>query len=282
MSEAQPAAAKVLHVLFAFSLSNPRPSAAELAEATGLNRTTTHRMLQLLEEQGMVRRSIAEPSRYELAARVLQLSEVFLHQLDDLRSVAMSYLTTLRDETGETAALHMRQGGSRVGIVQVESPHQLRRTYSDLGRPVPLYLGAPSLAMLAFLSPEQIERYIPPADQPWPDIAASDSDELYGWLEQTRDRGYVISHAHRLAGIVSIAAPIRSRGGDAIASINVTGPTDRFTAERSDMMIRAVVTAAHSISAHVGYTDPLPDLGLRTDHLTPPTRTKTAPPTSID
>lgn len=257
MSESPPAAVKVLEVLFAFSLSNPRPTAAEVAEATGLNRTTAHRMLQVLEAQSIVRRVIAEPSRYELAARVLQLSETFLHQLDDLRSVALSYLTTLRDTTGETAALHLRQGAARVGVVQVESYHQLRRTYSDLGRPVPLYLGAPSLAMLAFLPREQIERYIPPADEPWPDIAARDSDELHRWLDETRERGFMISHAHRLAGIVSIAAPIRSRGGEAIAAINVTGPTDRFTADRTAEMVREVIVAARQISEHLGFIDPV-------------------------
>ncbi|PJJ63743.1 IclR family transcriptional regulator [Compostimonas suwonensis] len=249
-----PSAAKILDVLFAFSMANPHPTALEVANAAGINRTTAHRLLQILEANRIVRRRPGQSSRYELSARVLQLSETFLHQLDDLRSISLSYLTTLRDRTGETAALHLRQGDSRVGVVQVESYHQLRRTYSDLGKRVPLYLGAPSLAMLAFLPQEQIDRYVPQNGQPWPDIEFRDAVELFGWLADIREKGFAVSRAHRLAGIVSIAAPIRSRAGDVIAAINVTGPEARFTPQTIAGMAEAVVHAACEISERIGYS----------------------------
>lgn len=252
-SAAPSSAEKALEVLFAFSILRPRLSAAEVAEATGMNRSTAHRMLQILEAKHLVQRRVADPSRYELTARVLQLSEVVLHQLDDLRSAALSDLTRLRDRTGETAALHVHQNGARVGITQVESYHQLRRTYSDLGRRVPLYLGAPSLAMLAFLPEEQIERILPVSEAAWATIDDFDHRGVMDALALIRADGYAVSHAHRLAGIVSIAAPIRSRFGDVIAAINVTGPEVRFDDESVARMAAEVVDAAARVSRHLGY-----------------------------
>jgi len=161
-------AEKALDVLFSFSIARPHLSAIDVATITGMNRSTAHRMLQLLEAKHLVQRRLGDPSRYELTARVLQLSEVVLHQMDDLRSIALTHLTQLRDRTGETSALHVREAGARVGVTQVESRHELRRTYSELGQRVPLYLGAPSLAMMAFLTPEQIDRYLPSPDEEWP------------------------------------------------------------------------------------------------------------------
>jgi DNA-binding IclR family transcriptional regulator len=249
---AMPSAAKVVEVLFAFSMVNPHLTAAEVADIVGINRSTAHRLLQILETARVVRRRPGESSSYELAARVLQLSETFLHQLDDLHSASLSYLTELVERTGETAALHVRQRDARVGIVQVESPHPLRRTYTDLGQRVPLYLGAPSLAMLAFLPQEQIDRYVP-RDDAWPSFEFADRDALMRALEAIRSRGFAVSHAHRLAGVTSIAAPIRSRSGDVIASINVSGPETRFSADAVFAMSELVVQAARRLSEQLGY-----------------------------
>jgi DNA-binding IclR family transcriptional regulator len=251
-----PSAEKVLDALFAFSIARPRLSASEVAEITGMNRSTAHRMLQLLESKHLVQRRLGDASQYEVTARVLQLSEVVLHQLDDLRSIALSHLTQLRDRTGETAALHVRQGGARVGVTQVESRHQLRLTYSDLGQRVPLYLGAPSLAMLAFLAGEQIERNLPSPDEEWPHIGVPDRGAMLAWLAKIRATGYAVSRAHRLAGIVSIAAPIFNRFDDVIASINVTGPEARFDPESIETMAKDVIEAASDLSRRMGHTAP--------------------------
>lgn len=249
-------AEKVLDALFAFSIARPRLSASEVAETTGMNRSTAHRMLQLLEAKHLVHRRLGDTSQYEVTARVLQLSEVVLHQLDDLRSIALSHLTQLRDRTGETAALHVRQGGARVGVTQVESRHQLRRTYSDLGQRVPLYLGAPSLAMLAFLTGEQIERNLPSSDEEWPHIGVPDREAMLARLVEIRTGGYAVSKAHRLAGIVSIAAPIFNRFNDVIASINVTGPEARFDPDSVETMAKVVTEAASDLSRRMGQVTP--------------------------
>jgi DNA-binding IclR family transcriptional regulator len=256
-SGSTPSAEKVLDALFAFSIARPRLSASDVAELTGMNRSTAHRMLQLLEAKHLVQRRVGDTSQYEVTARVLQLSEVVLHQLDDLRSMALSQLTRLRDRTSETAALHVRQGGARVGVTQVESRHQLRRTYSDLGERVPLYLGAPSLAMLAFLPGEQIERNLPSPDEEWPHVGVPDREAMLVWLAEIRANGYAVSRAHRLAGIVSIAAPIFNRFDDVIASINVTGPEARFDSESIETMARAVLDAASDLSRRMGHGTPV-------------------------
>ena len=54
------------------------------------------------------------------------------------------YCVSSAMSTGETAAVHeLLPTGQRVVLDQVESHHQLRRTYTEFGIPVPLPLGAP-------------------------------------------------------------------------------------------------------------------------------------------
>ena len=68
----------------------------------------------------------------------------------------MPVLRALRDDTEETAAVHeLLPSGHRVVVDQVESHHQLRRTYTEFGLPVQLPQGAPGKVLLAFLPWEQ-------------------------------------------------------------------------------------------------------------------------------
>ena len=56
-----------------------------------------------------------------------------------LRDAALPFMTALRDEVDETVGLHeLLPSGERVVVDQVESRQELRRTYTDIGVPIPL------------------------------------------------------------------------------------------------------------------------------------------------
>jgi DNA-binding IclR family transcriptional regulator len=209
-------------------------------------------MLAALQQAGLVRRD-AVTSLFSLGPRVLRLSEVFQRQLHDLRTVALGKLTALRDETGETAALHVRDDFARVVVEQVESRQEVRRTYPDIGERLSLHKGAPSMVILAFLEPEEQERYFTEAPSRWLDFGSVDIERLRVRLGDVRKTGYALSVEERTPGVISVAAPIFDWTGRVIGAINISGPVQRIATQVASEIALVVKAAADVISGEVGH-----------------------------
>lgn len=245
---------RAFEILGTFTLETPHLGVSEIAARVDLNRTTVHRLLATLEHCGVI---IQDPvsRKYRLSARVLQYANVFLHR-SDIRSVALDPMTRLRDETGETCGLHVREHWTRVIIAQVESTQALRMTYPNLGEAVPLHLGAPGRVILAFLPEHQIESYL--AQKSLVRLTAhslTDPRVLRHEIEVIRRQGYAVSRQERRQGVVSIAAPIFDRQGQVVASVNVSGPLQRLDDEAVATIAPLVVRAAQDISWGLSHLD---------------------------
>lgn len=241
-----------MDVLFAFTLDRPLLTVIQVAEIAKVNRSTAYRLLAALESAGLVRRD-AVTSQFSLGPRTLRLAEVYLQQLADIRAVAVTPLTQLRDESQETAALHVREDFARVTVAQVESRHQVRRSYPDMGERLSLHRGAPSIAILAFLEPEEQERYFREAAAQWPDFAKVNADELRRQLAETQRSGFALSDQQRTPGVISVAAPIFDRSGRVVGAVNLSGPVQRVSRLQAEQFAPLVTSAAQQISRDLGY-----------------------------
>jgi IclR family transcriptional regulator, acetate operon repressor len=241
-------------ILRTFTPERPILSVSEIAIKVGLNRTTTHRLLSTLEKCGVVRRD-GNYNGYTVSAQVLQFGNVFF-QLTDVRAAALDTMTRLRDWTGQTAALHVREGYFRITIAQVESTQDLRVTYPDLGVRIPLHLGAPGKAILAFLPQEELDSFfdhvpLTRATQ----YSVTDPDRLKADLCEVRRNGYALTRQERRPGVVSIAASVFDRGSKVVASINVSGSIHRIDESQFKEFIPLVVSAAAEVSERLGYAN---------------------------
>jgi DNA-binding IclR family transcriptional regulator len=119
-------------------------------------------------------------------------------------------LAALRDETGESAQLYVRDGDRRVCIAAAERPAGLRDTV-PVGARLPLVAGSGAKVLLAWADPAE-----------WPD--GVDGAALRG----VRQKGWAASVAEREAGVASVSAPVRDREGRVVAALSVSGPIDRL------------------------------------------------------
>src|SRR5688500_785320 len=85
---------RAVDVLFCFDADRPSLTAAEVAEALGMNRTTAWRYLQTLTGTGLVR-EIGE-GRFGLGARTLSLAGAYTSQWAELEALAGTALLRLR------------------------------------------------------------------------------------------------------------------------------------------------------------------------------------------
>ena len=203
---------------------------AELVEATGISRPTAHRLAVALEAHGLVGRD--ERGRFRLGVRLaawgrsaVSLSTTMLEQSADV-------LTALRDETGESAQLYVREGDYRVCVAAAERPSGLRDTV-PVGARLPLVAGSGGKVLLAWADPSE-----------WPpgtDAAV---------LRAVRKQGWAASVAERESGVASVSAPVPGPDGDVIAALSVSGPIDRLGRRPGPRFAPALVRGAATLSQH--------------------------------
>lgn len=224
---------------------------SELSRRFGWPKSVTHRVLSTLADAGLV---APDPStrRYRLGPAALRLGLAALAR-SDVHRLALPHLRALRERTGETATLTFLSGETRLYVDQVESRHPVRQSIK-LGSHAPLYVGANSKAMLAFL-PADLQRSVlaSAAGATRADGSPVDVPGLRAELEAIRSLGYAVSQGERIAGATSVAAPIFDAKGDVVGSMSVAGVTvrqDRAALEELGPIVRA---EARALSAELGW-----------------------------
>jgi IclR family acetate operon transcriptional repressor len=245
---------RAVAILDSFTAERPALGVAEIARITGLKRSTVHRLLVTLRRNELVQQ-LPNSTDYALGPHVLRLAEVAFHHID-LERTARTIMPRLRDECGETIGLHTRLGPTtRTVLDQVESRQPLRRTYTEIGIPIPIYLGAPGKVLLAYSSAELREEVLSGKLEPATPRTITDPDKLRTELDRTRRKGYALSLGERVPGISTLAVPVRNHTGAVVAALSVTGPSSRLSKKKLLQLVTPAAAAAGEISANLGSND---------------------------
>lgn len=202
-------------VVLAALEGQPR-SLSELVETTTLTRATAHRLATALGAHGLVRRD--DDGRFALGVRLIALGRSAADELS-LGEAATDALAQLRETTGESVQLFVRQGDQRICIAALESPHGLR-TIVPTGASLSMEVG--SAARVLRGDPETLAR---------------------GWSE---------SVAEREAGVASVSAPVLDVDAHVVAAVSVSGPIERTSRKPGRRYAEAVVRAARTVEAAAG------------------------------
>lgn len=186
-------------------------SLSELVGRTGLSRATVHRLAVALEAHGMLRRTA--DGRFALGLHLVALGRAATEQFP-LAEAAAPALGRLRDDTGESVQLYVRDGDHRVCIAALESPHGLR-TIVPVGAALPLDVGSAGRAL-------------------------SGETARTGWLQTVGERE---------PGVASVSAPVHGGDGSVLAAVSVSGPIDRLGRTPGRRHGGAVLAAADAIAA---------------------------------
>ncbi len=182
---------------------------AGLVDETGISRPTAHRLATALEAHGLVRRD--DDGRFTLGLRLVALGHAAAGDLS-VAEAARPALERLRDETGESVQLYVRDGDRRVCALSLESPHGLR-TIVALGASLPLDKGSAGRVLRG----------------EW---------GAGGWAESVGERE---------AGVASVSAPVLDADGRIVAAVGISGPIQRTTKAPGRRYGAAVVGAARAV-----------------------------------
>ncbi|HEX7004734.1 MAG TPA: IclR family transcriptional regulator [Trueperaceae bacterium] len=246
---------RAIGILNAFTRERNELGVSEIAQLTGLNTSTAHRLLASLAANGLVQQ-VSRSRRYALGPHILRLAYIASGHVN-VQEAALPLMRRLRDSSDETVGLHLlRADNRRVVVDQVESHKPLRRTYTELGQPIPLHQGAPGKILLAFLSPEAREAILAAPLEPATAVTPVDPEALRAELELIRERGYAFSFGERVNDIHTVAVPVANHTGEVIAALSITGPTVRMPRERLEKLAELAVAAGQELSRQLGYVAP--------------------------
>lgn len=201
---------KAVAVLDAVAVAPAPCSLGDLVAATGISRATAHRLAVALEAHRMLRRTA--DGRFALGLRLLALGRA---AADDwpLAEAARPALESLRDATGESVQLYVREADHRVCLASLHSGHELR-TIVEEGARLPLGRGSAGRLLAG---------EVPPL-------------------------GYAASTGERAPGVGSVSAPVVV-DGEVVGAVGISGPLGRLGDDPGPRYGPAVLRAARSVAA---------------------------------
>jgi len=231
----------------------PKLSLNEMVELSGKPKTSIHRVVKTFEEIGFFEQD--EHGQYQLGLLFLKYGQLVLERID-IHQIALPFMKSLYEQIGENIILTVREGDETINIASIESDQPVK-IRSKIGERTPLYAGAPSRIILAFLDKDEIKEYLARTPlQKLADDTITDQDELLHSLEEAREKGYCYSLSEIQNLGVGIAAPIFNHKGKIIAGLSVAGIHTHFTDENTTMVIEKVKETAEELSAKLGYNKP--------------------------
>ena len=212
-----------LSVIRAFDADSPQLTLSEVARSTGLTRAAARRFLLTLENLGFVR---STGRHFALTPRVLELGYAYLSSLS-LPEVAEPHLERLVAEVHESSSVSVLDEGDIVYVARVPTS-RIMRVAINVGTRFPAYATSMGRVMLAGLPDDKLGEYLEHVElRRLTRRTVSSVEELREELERVRTRGWAIVDQELEEGLRSAAAPIRDRGGDVVAAVNVSAHASR-------------------------------------------------------
>jgi IclR family transcriptional regulator, acetate operon repressor len=215
----------------------------ELAETTGLPRSTASRLVGALERQGLVQRD-GQRGDVRPGPVLVSFARRAGPAADLLDVVCEEALDRLAETTGETVNLAVPSTRGVEQLAQRDSRHFLGST-NWVGRTVPYHASAVGKVFLAFGTAP-----VPRRLEPLTPRTIVDPDDLERDLAQTRERGYATAVEELEPGLWALAAPVRTEES-VLGALSLSGPTVRLHDGQLEELGRLLVAEAEAVSARL-------------------------------
>lgn len=195
-------------------------SLTDIAERTGLPKSTAYRYLVALERRNYVDRD-DNMMRLGFAFRPSSTRDV-----EQFLTEARPALEALRDETGETTNLGLLDGGHHSHAIVVES-EQMMRLAARVGEHGPLHATAIGKVIAARMNPEVVRTILQSEGMPaLTSKTITTPDAYFAELERVKKVGYALDDCENQDGGRCIAVAVE--GLPVLAGISISAPVSRF------------------------------------------------------
>lgn len=225
---------------------------AELAEATGMSKSSLHNLLATLETHEYVRRD-SDTRRYRLGPALIPLGNAASRQVTLVRST-VDRIAPMAEQHHLSFAVAQRTGEDEVRIIERFYPLSDVHVGITVGSSYGPLDGALGKILLAAMDPERAERLIREQDLPAHTRATiTTPQKLLEEIGQVRDRGWAASRGE-LNENNAVAAGIWNQSGELGLLLLVLGFARQLDDERVEEVGGLLTATADSIMAAAGVT----------------------------
>ena len=243
---------RYVRILESVSASRSGLTLTEIANESGLQAGTAHRLLRGLVDLGLLRARTGS-KRYVPGSRLKNLLHLTM-DMAEYAGLARSILDRLVDEFGETVHL-ARLNGDWAESVLMKQPQGSDRAFVQPGRRLPLYAAASGKAILAFQNEGFISRYLTRPRVRYTDRTKVDDAEILREMAQVRQEGMAVCENELDAGVLSYGHPVPAGEGPVLYSIGITGLADRFRLVERARIRERLSEAATELSRSLGFDE---------------------------
>jgi DNA-binding IclR family transcriptional regulator len=209
---------------------------SDIVEESGLNKPTARRLLLALMRAGLVEQE-ARTRRYYLGEEAYVLGTLASRR-HGLLELSQESLRNLSDTTMDTSFLSVKRGNYAVCLHREEGTYPVRTHALQIGNQHPLGIGAGSLAMLAALNDDEVERVLVANTKVLEtQYAYYSAERIREDVAMTRRLGYALNPGRIVAGSWGLGAAIRFPDGRIAGALSVAAIDSRMGAERQPELV---------------------------------------------
>lgn len=243
--------ARVAMLLRVLAESRGDASLTEISERMKLPVSTTHRLLNLLLDQGFVERGPGSRV-YRAGLEFLRVGGLVTSRAQ-VTEVAHGFMQAVVQACDETCMLSLyvpRQQASMIAKV-IYGSHPLRYE-AAMYQPTSLAWGATGRGILAFLPEDVIDAVLAKEDaSPATGRKIGKHAQIKAALARIREQGYAHSSGQKVTGAEGFSAPVFDSGG-VIGALCITLPQSRFKEAMQPRFARILMDQAARLSNTLG------------------------------
>jgi DNA-binding IclR family transcriptional regulator len=222
----------------------------DVATATGLSKSTAHRLIGMLSAEGLVEADAKSGLLY-LGFEMSVLGAAAANRYG-LVATGRETLEELERLTEDSIYLSVRSGFESVCIDRVVGTFPIKVLTLNVGDKRPLGIGAGSLALLAALDDAEVEQALRlNADKlaKYPNCSPTQLREM---VARSRAEGYAFNDRRIIPGMYAVAVTVRDQMNRPLAALTVAAISERMRPERRAMIVSWVSDAASRLGERLG------------------------------
>lgn len=222
----------------------------ELADATGLSKSSVHKHLTTLIQNDFV---VKREKTYQLGLRFLDVGAFARAQLRGSQLI-QSKVRELAERTEETAQFATGEHGRAVVLYRGIGRRGVA-SRGRVGRRFFIHQSAAGKAILSQLPDNVVRRIVDRHGLPKATgRTISDEETLFDELDEIRDRGFAFNDEESTEGLRAVGVPLTGPDDDVLGAFAVAAPTHRMQGatyeEETPRILRSVVNELELNLAH--------------------------------
>ena len=241
--------ARGLEVIRSFSAAAPQQTLSEVAARTGLTRAGARRILLTLQTLGYLE---SDGRLFRLTPRILDLGFAYLSSMP-IWDLAEPLMEALTDRVHESCSAAVLDGLDIVYVLRVHTP-KIMSTNLAVGSRLPAFWTSMGRVLLAALPEDELRaRLATVPRQAFTRHTVLDDDALLARIADARQQGWCLVDQELEEGLISVAAPLKSRTGHVVAALNISGQANRTSTEMlREQLLPELLATAQAISRTLG------------------------------